>query len=69
MAAELAKGMNVTLGKPIYATNTVSASVVGPRFMANAMARVSDTNQQAPLAIEAQRVESTATVQIIYAIE
>jgi len=69
MAAELAKGLNVTLGKPIYATNTVSASVIGPRFMANAMAKTSDSNQPAPLAIEAQRVESTATVQIIYAIE
>jgi uncharacterized protein YggE len=69
MAVELAKGIGATLGKPIYATNTVSASVVGPRVMMNAMAKFSDANQPAPLAIEAQRVDSTATVQIVYSIE
>jgi uncharacterized protein YggE len=69
MADQLAKSMAVTLGKPIYATNTVSAGVVGPRPMMNAMFKSKDADAPAPLAIEAQRVESNATVQIIYAIE
>jgi len=69
MADQLAKSMGVTLGKPIYATNTVSAGVIGPRPMMNAMFKSADASAPAPLAIEAQRVESNATVQIIYAIE
>jgi len=66
MAAELAKGMGVTLGKPLYATNTVSNTVFAPRAMM--MAKM-ESNAAAPLAIEAQRVQSEATVQIVYAIE
>jgi len=69
MATELAKGMGVALGKPIYATNSVSAGIISPRIMMNAAFKSADSNAPSPLAIEAQRVESTATVQIIYAIE
>ena len=69
MATELAKGMGVGLGKAIYATNSVSAGIIGPRPMVYSMARTADQAPTAPLSIEAQRVESTATVQIIYAIE
>lgn len=69
MAEALAKGMGVSLGKPIYATNSVSAGIIGPRMMLNAAFKGADSNAPAPLSIEAQRVESTATVQIIYAIE
>jgi uncharacterized protein YggE len=67
MAAELARGLGVSLGKPIYVTNSVSAGIVEPRMMrmSAGLAMAAPT----PLAIEAQRVESTATVQIIYAIE
>jgi uncharacterized protein YggE len=68
MAAELAKSMGVTLGKPLYATNSVDSEVIRPRMMA--MAKSFDAAPApAPLAIEAQRVQSTANVQIIYAIE
>ncbi|SFS17113.1 hypothetical protein SAMN05421771_3055 [Granulicella pectinivorans] len=69
MATELAKGMGVTLGKPLYATNTVSNGLIAPRMMMSAMARSANSDQVAPLSIEAQRVQSEATVQVIYAIE
>jgi uncharacterized protein len=71
MAAEMAKSMGITLGKPLYATNDVSGGVVRPQVMMNAyagMARSADA-APAPLAVEAQRVEKTANVEIIYAIE
>jgi uncharacterized protein YggE len=69
LAAELAKGLDVTLGKPLYATNSVTSNFIGPRPMMRSFAKSSDADAPAPLAIEAQRVQSTATVQIIYAIE
>ncbi|HEY1742090.1 MAG TPA: SIMPL domain-containing protein [Granulicella sp.] len=68
LAAELAKGLDVTLGKPLYATNSVTSNFIGPRPMMS-FAKSSEAGAPAPLAIEAQRVQSTATVQIIYAIE
>ena len=70
LAAELAKGLDVTLGKALYATNSISNGFIAPR--ARSFAMMSDgaeAKAAAPLAIEAQRVQSTATVQIIYAIE
>lgn len=71
MAAELAKDLGVTLTKPIYATNSVSSNVVGPRMMANVMKLSAGafSDRTAPLSVEAQRVDATATVQIIYGIE
>ena len=68
LAAELAKGLDVTLGKALYATNSVSSNFIGPRPMMS-FAKSAEAGGPAPLAIEAQRVQSTATVQIIYAIE
>jgi uncharacterized protein len=68
LAEELAKGLGVTLGKPLYATNNVTSGFIGPRPMM-AFAKSADAGAPAPLAIESQRVQSTATVQIIYAIE
>lgn len=68
LAAELARAMGVALGKPLYATNSVSNNSPSPRPMMYAMAKSADA-APAPLAIEAQRVESTATVEIVYAIE
>jgi len=70
LAAELAKGMGVTLGKALYATNSISNGFIAPRVRSFAMMSDSvEAKTAAPLAIEAQRVQSTATVQIIYAIE
>ena len=58
--------MGVSLGKPLYATNSMGGGMVTPRMMA--MARTAEA-APAPLAIEPQRVESTATVQMVFAIE
>ncbi len=69
MAAELAKAMGVALGKPLYATNSVSGNIVTPRIMMSARVMSADSNAPAPLDIEAQRVKATATVEIVYAIE
>jgi uncharacterized protein YggE len=69
MADTLAKTTGVTLGKPVYATNTISDSVVRPRMMMNAMSMAKTADAPAPLDIEAQRVQSDATVQIVFAIE
>lgn len=72
MADSLAKSMGVTLGKPVYATNatnTTSDNIIRPRVMMNAMTKDKEATGPAPLAIEAQRVQSDATVQIVYSIE
>ena len=70
LAAELAKGMGVTLGKPLYATNSISNGFIAPRARSFAMMSAgAEAKAPAPLDIEAQRVQSTATVQIIYSIE
>jgi uncharacterized protein YggE len=69
MADQLARSMGVTLGKPVYATNTINAGIVSPRMMMNAAFKSKDASDPAPLAIEPQRVDSSATVQIVYAIE
>jgi len=66
MAAALAQSMGVTLGKPLFATNTTATGVIRP--MAYARAKVT-TEANQPLAIEAQRVERDATVDIVFAIE
>ncbi len=68
-AGVLAKGLGVTLGKALYATNSTSSNVSRPMVMMRAKAANSEDAAVAPLDIEAQRVNSTATVQIIYAIE
>lgn len=70
MIATLAKTMGVTMVKPVFATNTSSGNIVSPMMMKNRtfMSVQADAAPQ-PLVIEAQRVESNATVQIVYAIE
>lgn len=67
MAAALAESMSVTLGKPLFATNTTAPGVIRPMAYA-ARAKVA-TDATQPLDIEAQRVERDATVEIVYAIE
>lgn len=69
MADSLAHSMGVTLGKPVYSTNSMNSSIVRPRMMMNAVAMDKVAAGPAPLDIEAQRVQSDATVQIVYAIE
>jgi hypothetical protein len=59
----------VKLGQPIYVTNSTSGGIrpmaVNGRVFA--MAKVAEA--PAPLAIQTQRVESNATVEIVFAIE
>jgi uncharacterized protein YggE len=66
-AAELAKGMGVRLGALIYVSNQVSEPV-RPIMMAS---RVYSPNadQQAPLAVEPQKVTRSAGIYAVYAIE
>ena len=71
LAEELAKGLGATLGKALYATNSVSGGVLMSRgVMMNAYAaKTTEANQLTPLAVEPQRVQSEATVQIVYALQ
>ena len=71
IGAAMAKGAGATLGKPLYATNSVNDNRFAGAATMNAysmMARKKDV-APAPLDVEARRVEKTATVEIIYAIE
>jgi len=74
LATELAKSLGATLGKPLYASNTMKGEVAYVNgYSANTMASLEVDKAKftapAPLAIEAQRVERTATVNIIFALE
>jgi uncharacterized protein YggE len=74
LAAELAKSLGITLGKPLYATNTMQGDVPYINgFAANAVAGLPLDKERfaapTPLAIEAQRVERTATVNVVFALE
>lgn len=66
-AAVLAKGMGVKLGALVYVSNQVSAPVVPMRVFAMKAAPMADANQ--PLAIEPHKVEQSASVCAVYAIE
>jgi hypothetical protein len=68
VAAEMAKGLNATLGALLYASNETQAEPVRP------LMRAMDTNgvfklDAAPLAINPRRIEKTATVNAVFAIE
>jgi uncharacterized protein len=68
-AAELAQGMGVQLGALIYVSNQLSAPVV-PFFAAQRAASLSPgPGQQPPLAIEPQKVTSSAGIYAVYAIQ
>jgi uncharacterized protein YggE len=71
LAIGIAKAMDVNLGKPIYATNVVSGGVSAGYAYMNSLVEAKQRSQPAAaaLAIESQRVERTATVQIVFAIE
>jgi uncharacterized protein YggE len=68
LAMTMAQSLGATLGKPVYATNNVTQTVVRPVFAMRAMAE-DKVGAPAPLDIEAERVQSNATVQIVFAIE
>jgi uncharacterized protein len=69
VAAQMAAGMNVKLGALIYASNQTEAEPPRPlmKVMNNAMAVAAPP--PAPLAINPRRIEKSATVYAIFAIE
>jgi hypothetical protein len=68
VAAEMAKGLNVHLGALIFASNETQAPPVRPEPMM--MARMAAPPRPvAPLAINPRRIEKTATVYAVFAIE
>jgi uncharacterized protein len=68
VAAQMAAGMGVKLGALIYASNEVQAEPVRPlmRAMANAPMQMERVQ---PLAVNPRRVEKSATVYAVFAIE
>jgi hypothetical protein len=68
VAGQMAAGMNVKLGALIYASNLAQDEPVRPMMRMNAMASV-QAAPPAPLAINPRRIEKSATVYAIFAIE
>lgn len=66
-AAEMAHAMGVKLGALIYVTNQMTGSVRPMGAMMRLRANVADQSQ--PLAIEPNKVERSASVSAVYAIE
>lgn len=67
-AAELAKGMGVQSGALIYVSNQLSPPVV-PLFALQAGSLARGAEQAPPLAIEPQKVSSSASIYAVYAIK
>jgi uncharacterized protein YggE len=69
VASEMAAGLSVKLGNLIYASNETQSEPVRPLMRAMpARAAVMD-NKVAPLAINTRRIEKSATVYAVFAIE
>ncbi|MEO6806208.1 MAG: SIMPL domain-containing protein [Edaphobacter sp.] len=70
VAGEMAKGMNVKLGALIYASNETQAEPVRPLMRAMAAAPMAmEQKVVVPLAINPRRIEKSATVYAVFAIE
>ena len=67
-AAELARSMDVSLGKLIYVTNGFGGGMIRPMPMM-AMSAGAVEKQAQPLAIQPQKVTREATVHAVFAIE
>ena len=67
VASEMAKGLSVKLGALLYANNETQAEP--PRPLMRAMAAAPMDNKVAPLAINPRRIEKSATVYAVFAIE
>jgi hypothetical protein len=67
VAAEMAKGLNVKFGPLLFASNETQAEP--PRPLMQAMAMKSAAPPPSPLAINPRRIEKTATVYAVFAIE
>ncbi|MEI9981282.1 MAG: SIMPL domain-containing protein [Edaphobacter sp.] len=68
VAGEMASGLNVKLGNLIYAGNETQSEPVRP-LMRAPMAAAMMADKVAPLAINARRIEKSATVYAVFAIE
>jgi uncharacterized protein YggE len=69
LAATMAESLGTTLGRPLYATNNVTQTVIRPMYAVRAMTSQVEANAPAPLAISPERVQSNATVQIVFSLE
>jgi uncharacterized protein YggE len=68
VAAEMAKSLNANLGALLYASNETQAEPPRPIVM-RAMAAAPMAQKVEPLAINPRRIEKTATVYAVFAIE
>jgi uncharacterized protein YggE len=68
VAGQMAAGLNVKLGALLYAGNETQAQPPVPMMRAMPSAAMSDNNL-APLAINPRRIEKSATVSAVFAIE
>ena len=68
IAARMAEGLHIKVGPLLYASNQAQETVVRPVFMAMRSAAPMAKNTQ-PLSISSRRVERSATVFAIFAIE
>jgi uncharacterized protein len=68
VASEMAAGMNVKLGALIYASNETQAEPVRPMMQAMAKSSMASAAPP-PLAINPRRIEKSATVYAVFAIE
>jgi uncharacterized protein YggE len=67
VAEEMAKGLNVRLGALLYANNETQAEP--PHPLMRAMAGAAPQMKTEPLAINSRRIEKSATVYAVFAIE
>ena len=68
VAEEMAKGLNVKLGALIFASNETQAQPIRP-VMARMAAMAAPAPPPPPLAINPRRIEKTATVYAVFAVE
>ncbi len=69
IAQQMAQGLNVKLAGLIYASNQAPESPIQRVIMASAASAATIDKKIAPLAIRPQRVEESATVYAVFAIE
>ena len=69
VAGEMAKGLNAKLGPLLYASNETQAEPPRPLMRAMAPPPMADAKAVQPLAINPRRIEKSATVYAVFAIE
>jgi uncharacterized protein len=69
VAGQMASGMNVKLGALLFASNETQSEPVRPLMRAMAPAPMPMADKVAPLAINPRRIEKSATVYAVFAIE